>query len=248
MSLKSIFHSYFAGLYQDTMSRTYQEAQERIAKCLPPEGYCLDCGAGSGHQLQALQSKTDLHLKNYIGIEWNEHSVSLAKKKGLQVHRADLNQNLPFADETFHCVFGLSVLEHLINGCKFMQEAYRVLKPNGHLILVTPNLSTWFNIFLLGIGKMPSSGPHPDSTTLLRWNTPIRFRDTGVSTLEETTPMDRHLVVFTYRTLLYYLKTLGFRKVEGMAYGLYPFPRFLQPLLEKLDPWHCHQMLFDCKR
>jgi hypothetical protein len=33
-----------------------------------------------------------------------------------------------------------------------------------------------------------------------------------------------------------------------MAYGLYPFPIFLQPLLEKLDPWHCHQMLFVCKR
>lgn len=51
-------HNYFAELYQDTMFRIYQEAIERIAKCLPPEGHCLDCGAGSVHQFQTLQKKT----------------------------------------------------------------------------------------------------------------------------------------------------------------------------------------------
>jgi len=246
--MKSPVKNYFANLYDDTMSRLYREAQTRIAKSLSSGGLCLDCGAGSGHQFQTIRKKTGLHPKNYVGVEWDAHNVSLAKKKGLQVYHADLNQNLPFANETFHCVFGLSVLEHLINGCQFMQEAHRVLKPGGHLILVTPNLSAWFNIFLLGTGKMPSSGPHPDSADLRRWGTPIQFGDPSFSQVEVATPTDRHILVFTYRTLRYYLKSLDFQKIEGMAYGLYPFPRFLQPFLERMDPWHCHQMLFDCQR
>jgi len=83
-----------------------------------------------------------------------------------------------------------------MHGCQFLKEANRLLKPGGQLTLITPNLSAWFNIFLLVIGQVPSSGPHPDSEFLLRKNTPIQFRDAGVS---------------------------------------------------HLDPWHCHQMLFNCR-
>ncbi len=160
----------------------------------------------------------------------------------------DLNQNLPFHDEIFDCILGLSVLEHLIHGCRFLKEATRLLKPGGHLILITPNLSAWFNIFLLGIGHMPSSGPHPDSVLLLRKNTPIQFRNAGVAHVEDSIPTDRHLVVFTYKVLRFYLESLGFEHIIGKAYGIYPFPKFMQPILEKIDPWHCHQMLFNCRK
>jgi len=95
---------------------------------------------------------------------------------------------------------------------------------------------------------MPSSGPHPDSVLLLRNNTPIQFREAGISHVEDTFPTDRHLVVFTFKVLRSYLKTLGFKRVAGKAYGVYPFPKIMQPLLEKIDPWHCHQMLFNCQK
>jgi SAM-dependent methyltransferase len=248
MPIKSAFHRYFAELYEDTMSRIYQDARVRIRISLSSGGDCLDCGAGRGHQFNILKEMIDLPRENYFGIEWDPKSVSLANKRGLQVLQGNLNQDLPFVDQTFQCVFGLSVLEHLINGCKFMQEARRVLKPEGHLILVTPNLSAWFNIFLLALGRMPSSGPHPDSEALLQKNTPIQFQKAKTSSVEDDLPTDRHLVVFMYRTLRYYLKSLGFRKIEGRAYGYYPFPKFFQPFLEKIDPWHCHQMIFDCQR
>jgi ubiquinone/menaquinone biosynthesis C-methylase UbiE len=172
----------------------------------------------------------------------------MAHKTGLQVLQGNLNQDLPFGDQTFQCVFGLSVLEHLIMGCRFLQEARRVLKPEGHLILITPNLSAWFNIFLLTFGRMPSSGPHPDSVALLRKNTLVQFQKERISHVEEDLPIDRHLVVFTYRVLKNYLSYLGFKHVESRAFGYYPFPKSLQGLFERLDPWHCHQMVFDCQR
>jgi len=40
-------------------------------------------------------------------------------------------------------------------GCQFLKEAHRRLKPGGQLILIAPNLSAWFNIFLLAIGQSP---------------------------------------------------------------------------------------------
>jgi ubiquinone/menaquinone biosynthesis C-methylase UbiE len=239
---------YLADLYKNTMSRVYQEAHQRIIKSLMPGGYCLDCGAGKGGQIQNLSKMANISEKNYIGIEWSPRSLAVAKSKGLQVLQGDLNQSLPFVEQSFQCVFGLSVLEHLVNGCLFLQEAYRVLKPGGHLILVTPNLSAWFNVFLLGIGKMPSSGPHPDAAELVQKNMPLKFQKKGVAQRVENMSTNRHLVVFTYRVLKDYLNFIGFKHINSKAFGYYPFPKSLQGLFERLDPWHCHQMVFDCQR
>ena len=247
MAIKSELQKYFAELYEHTKTRLYLDARRRIATSLSSGGYCLYCGAGGGHQFQYINAFIDLPQQNYFGIEWGNQSVAQAKKKGLQVFRGDLNQNLPFDAGVFQCVFGLSVLEHLVNGCNFLKEAQRVLKPKGHLIIITPNLSDWFNVVLLAMGRMPSSGPHPDSEILLQRNNFVRSRKEKHLDLEGDTPSDRHLVVFTYRTLYDYLKLLGFRRITARAYGYYPFPKIVQQLLEKLDPWHCHQLLFDCE-
>jgi hypothetical protein len=60
---------------------------------------------------------------------------------------------------------------------------------------------------------------------------------------ESDTPVHRHLIVFSYRVLMQYLKMIGFSNVKGRGFGLYPFPRSMQPFLERLDPYHCHQMV-----
>jgi len=231
------------------MNSAYQKAKVLLLEDFTPETLYLDCGAGGGGQFERLAAETDqLAPLNYFGIEWNHAEAVKAKKNWLQVVRADLNRPLLFEDEIFGCVFGLSVLEHLVNGCQFMKEAYRVLKPGGRMVLITPNLSAWFNIILLVFINMPSSGPHPDSAALVRKNTAVRFRDTGTSHVEDAIPIDRHLVVFTYKTLRYYLHSLGFKRVTAYNYGLYPLPRFIQPFFERIDPWHCHQMLVDCQK
>ena len=52
-------------------------------------------------------------------------------------------------------------------GVRSLRIASRILENGGKLILLTPNISTFFTIALLLVGKMPSSGPHPDSNELL---------------------------------------------------------------------------------
>jgi len=52
---------------------------------------------------------------------------------------------LPFRDGVFHTVYGAHVLEHLdyadVRHC--VAEAYRVLAPNGRIVLYLPNAVYW---------------------------------------------------------------------------------------------------------
>jgi hypothetical protein len=124
-----------------------------------------------------------------------------------------------------------------------------VLETDGSLIILTPNISTYFTAALILLGKMPSSGPHPDSDLLMKQEELIKVSREGVlPDTEADTPVHRHLVVFSYRVLMSYFRMLGFREVKGYGYGLYPFPNFMQPVLEKIDPYHCHQMVIVARK
>jgi len=241
--------AYFKNLYSRTMSEAYSLAFREIAKTLAIGGHCLDCGAGTGGAFTKLNQLINLDKSRYHGIEWNSTAVEQATGKGLKVMQGDLNGKLPFENEQFQCVFGLSLLEHLLNGCFFMKECHRVLKRDGQLVLLTPNISTFFTIALLLAGKMPSSGPHPDSNELLTKEEVFKVSSENlISDAESETPKHRHIVVFSFRVLRLYLSMVGFREILGHGFGLYPFPNFMQPVLEKIDPYHCHQMVFVARK
>lgn len=236
---------YFKTLYRDTMSRAYSTAYEHIATTINADSALLDCGASDGHTFDVLRSEYGLLVEQYSGIEWSKALVHKGKEKGLDITQGDLNKVLPYETDRFSCIYGLSVLEHLLNPCHYLRECHRVLRPGGRIVLLTPNISTYFTIALLAVGKMPSSGPHPDSNELLRSEEVFKVSsDTLQPDTEIDTPSHRHLVVFSYRILHKYLQMTGFKNVVGRGFGLYPFPKFLQGGLERLDPYHCHQMVF----
>lgn len=231
------------------MTEAYGLAQEEIVKSLNSGGACLDCGASAGRMYDLISSKINLTKDCYHGIEWNQGAVDQGRSKGLDIIQGDLNKGIPHESEKFTCVFGLSLLEHLLNPCRYLRECRRVLQPGGVLVILTPNISTYFTAALILMGKMPSSGPHPDSDQLIKSQELFKVSDDVIQPdTEADMPMHRHLVVFSYRVLRNYLVQLGFSEVRGRAFGLYPFPNFMQPVLEKIDPYHCHQMVFIAKK
>ena len=241
--------AYFKRLYERTMREAYALAEREIIEALAGGGNCLDCGAADGYRYQWLSQAMDLPRDNYSGIEWDVQAVEKARHENINVQRGDLNHALPFEDETLSCVFALSVLEHLLYGCRFMKECHRTLKPGGTLVLLTPNISTYFTAMLILLGKMPSSGPHPDSEILLEQEELFIVRSSERRPdVESDMPVHRHLVVFSFLVLRDYLNMIGFSDVKGYGFGLYPFPPFMQKTLERLDPYHCHQMVFVAKR
>jgi len=241
--------TYFKSLYQRTMQEAYSLAHTEIMCALRDGGKCLDCGAHNGHKYNFLKQTMGLEKWLYHGIEWNVDMLEAAREKGLNVIQGDLNKKIMFPNETFKCVFGLSVLEHLLNPCNFLRECYRCLDKGGTLVILTPNISTYFTVALLLAGKMPSSGPHPDSDALLKQEELFKVSHDSLQPDAETeTPVHRHFIVFSYRVLKSYLMMLGFEEVKGHGFGLYPFPNFMQNFLERLDPFHCHQMVFIARK
>ena len=231
------------------MTRAYDAAYGQIASSAGPDSAILDCGANNGWTLDLILKRCSLAPSQYHGIEWNSRCVEEGRNRGLNITQGDLNLGIPVESGIYSCVYALSVLEHLLNPCRFMKDCHRVLRPGGQLVLLTPNISTYFTAALILLGKMPSSGPHPDSDQLLKTEEIFKVSsDEAKSDVETDTPVHRHLVVFSYRVLRQYLHMIGFSSVTGHGFGLYPFPDFSQPLLERVDPYHCHQMVFVARK
>ncbi|MEA1889455.1 MAG: methyltransferase domain-containing protein [Pseudomonadota bacterium] len=244
-----MLQNYFKNLYKRTMQEAYSFAHQEIVNSLRDGGNCLDCGASHAQKYQLLKETIDFAQSSYFGVEWNEDLVLKARKKNINLVQGDLNKELQFPDNKFKCVFGLSVLEHLLNPCRYLKECYRVLEDEGNLIILTPNISTYFTALLILLGKMPSSGPHPDSDQLVRQEEIIKVSNMSLQPdTEIDTPVHRHLIVFSYRVLISYCRMIGFREVKGYGFGLYPFPSFMQPVLERIDPYHCHQMVIVARK
>jgi predicted SAM-dependent methyltransferase len=55
----------------------------------------------------------------------------------------NLEEGIPFPSDTYDEVYERNLLEHLRNVGFHLQEIYRVLKPNGKLILITDNAVCW---------------------------------------------------------------------------------------------------------
>jgi ubiquinone/menaquinone biosynthesis C-methylase UbiE len=101
----------------------------------------LDIGCGSG--LNAIifgQNCHSIHCLD-IGMEGLITCKQIFRARGINkasFYQGDV-QALPFKDVTFDRVSIISVIEHVANQHRAMQEISRILKPGGELILQVPN-------------------------------------------------------------------------------------------------------------
>jgi sterol 24-C-methyltransferase len=102
---------------------------------LPTNSYVLDAGCGEGNVAMYLADKHHLRVS---GIDLLQFNVNNAKKKQ---HDDNVNfqvgsyMQLPYPDATFDAVYTMETLVHAPDYRKALKEFYRVLKPNGRLVL-----------------------------------------------------------------------------------------------------------------
>jgi ubiquinone/menaquinone biosynthesis C-methylase UbiE len=93
-----------------------------------PDLRLLDCGCGTGHNLQFL----GLHGKAF-GFDLMPASLALASRAGRPLARADVTR-IPFQDTSFDVVTTFDVLQAVADDQGALREVARVLKPGGALI------------------------------------------------------------------------------------------------------------------
>lgn len=72
-------------------------------------------------------------VDRYVGVDWSDSPHTL--KADIV---ADLNKKIPIESETADTIISLSVLEHLFEPQMMLNEAYRILKPDGVMVLQVP--------------------------------------------------------------------------------------------------------------
>ena len=64
-----------------------------------------------------------------------------ARHIGSAFRKVNLDAALPWADQTFDAVISTEGIEHLESHFSFLREVNRILKPDGALVLTTPNIT-----------------------------------------------------------------------------------------------------------
>ncbi len=91
----------------------------------------LDVGCGTGANLNFLQKYGDI-----LGVDFSKEAKKFCKMRGYKIVQANA-EKLPLKENTFDLITALDLLEHLDDNMA-ISEFYRVLKPDGYLILTVP--------------------------------------------------------------------------------------------------------------
>lgn len=97
----------------------------------------LDIGCYDGHLASLLRDC--LGNCEAYGIDIAKKTIELARKKGIHAKICDIEKGINFESNLFDYVFAGEIIEHLYDTDFFLREIKRILKPNGILIITTPN-------------------------------------------------------------------------------------------------------------
>jgi SAM-dependent methyltransferase len=244
--LRGLARGYLDQLYR-AMRNGRRAAQ--LAAVTPQSGaHLLDCGCREGQHTRQMADR--LLATRVVGLDYNATAISLAAAAGIIALQADLNRSIPLAANSMDVIVASDVIEHLVEPATFVSELFRVLRPGGYLVLDTPNLASWHNVFALVIGEQPFSGPNvttmEDADIGL-----VREMHRSTHGLLESGPyidgggheLTRHLVVLAYGALLRLLGRSGLVVDWCRGFGYYPLPPPAAAVMQRLDPRHSHHLV-----
>lgn len=99
----------------------------------------LDLGCGSGYGCFRLASIA----RSVHGVDVSAEAIEFAARRyeaaNLQFSHISAGDRLPFPDESFDTVLSFQVIEHVEGEADYLEEARRVLRPGGVMIIITPD-------------------------------------------------------------------------------------------------------------
>ena len=148
----------------------------------------LEIGCGSAYFLSALRRRYPSLQFNYLGVDISVSALIAANQfynNSASFMVSDSNK-LPFESESIDNILHLDVIEHLPDDRASLNEALRVLRPGGRLIISTPNLAapltnSVFCEYLHDLGPMANSRAGYTYDTLAQLLQSVGFEVESVS-------------------------------------------------------------------
>ncbi len=182
-----------------------------------PKAKVIDLGCGDGNS--TLKVKEKIGCNEIAGVDIDKEALREAKKKGIIVERANLDDYLPFREAFFDVVISNQVIEHLFYPVRFMREIYRILRPDGYAVISTENLASWDNILALFFGYTPFS---------MQFDSGLRKIGNPLSPYEKETSKSQfhpHVRILAWNGLVELAKFVGFKVERDVGSG-HIFGRF----------------------
>jgi methionine biosynthesis protein MetW len=190
---KQIYEEYWQGRESGADLDHKAEFPNEIIKAVEPilknGTRVLDIGCGNGSLLGIAEAK----FREVHGCDIALTALQEARTRGMRTICVDLNTTvpLPYQNESFDAITCLEVLEHVLDPFHLLRDLYRVLRPKGQVVLTTPNIRYFRNLY-----KLTFRGKFPHTTTdSFVWG-------------------GGHLHYFTRKDLASLLQKAGFEKIE----------------------------------
>lgn len=224
--MKTLLLNYLEKLWHDAADLN----NKILEACVEPrkKAKVLDIGFYRG-ELSVERFKNIKHPDIY-GIDISKEAIKSGKIFNIKSIKHNLEKGIPFKSDYFDIISANQIIEHLINIDLFVSEIFRVLKPNGYVVLSTENLSSWHNIFALTLGWQAFS-QHISYKSFI--GNPLRLQK------RKGESEDIHIKIFTPRGLKDLFTIYNFKVEVAFDAGYYPFWGLPSYLLSKLDPTHC---------
>ena len=125
------------GKWSRTLGNDLQKLADYLQQ-LRPQGRMLDVGCGMGVLLATMPAKD----YDRVGVEQNANTSEYAQQRyGLRV--VSDTTELQGERGSFDLVTAVEVIEHVSDPHAFIQELTTFMKPDGILLLTTPNIDCW---------------------------------------------------------------------------------------------------------
>jgi 2-polyprenyl-3-methyl-5-hydroxy-6-metoxy-1,4-benzoquinol methylase len=114
--------------------RWYRFAQEMLPEAATYP-HAVELGCGRGEFARLLRDRGF----DVTAVDVDSHNITACQALGFRAKQADLNQPLPFEDDSFDLAVMLEVVEHIPLADRLVIEISRILRCDGLLLLSTPN-------------------------------------------------------------------------------------------------------------
>lgn len=150
-----------------SLGRGHDRIHRTVAALLAARGArgtLVDAGCGSGDLWRAARGRGLTRCLGIDAVRYPDLPDDVA------FHTANLDSGLPLPDATADATAAVEVIEHLENPRAFMRELVRVTKPDGWVVVTTPNqLSALSLLTLIAKGRFSAfqDGDYPAHRTAL---------------------------------------------------------------------------------